>query len=171
MGLILYGKITKAHGLSGGLKLLPFSRQGESLHSIERIFIETARDRQPAGFRLKDWRPDKGSAIIRLEGIDTIDEAEKLAGCNVYIHRSELPGLEEGEFYWFELIGLETYTENGRYVGKVESLIDRALQSVLVVKDGRKEVLIPLSEPIIKEINLKESKIIISPIEGLLTGE
>jgi 16S rRNA processing protein RimM len=56
-------------------------------------------------------------------------------------------------------------------VGRVENLIDRALQSVLVVKDGRKEALIPLSEPIIKEINLKESKIIISPVEGLLAGE
>jgi ribosomal 30S subunit maturation factor RimM len=42
---------------------------------------------------------------------------------------------------------------------------------VLVVKDGGKEALIPLSEPIIKEINLKESKIIISPVEGLLSGE
>ncbi|MEW6144707.1 MAG: ribosome maturation factor RimM [Thermodesulfobacteriota bacterium] len=171
MGLILYGKITKAHGLSGRLKLLPFSRQIESLNSIERIFIETAGGEEPAGFGLKDWRFDKGSAIIRLEGIDTIDDAEKLAGRSVYIDRSELPGLEEGEFYWFELIGLETYTEDGRYVGRVENLIDRALQSVLVVKDGRKEALIPLSEPIIKEINLKESKIIISPVEGLLAGE
>jgi 16S rRNA processing protein RimM len=171
MGLIIYGKITKAHGLRGALKLLPFSRRFESLQSINRIYIETARGEEPAGFGLKDWRFDKGSAIVRLEGIDTIDEAEKLAGRSVYIDRSELPGLEEGEFYWFELIGLETYTEDGRYVGRVENLIDRALQSVLVVKDGQKEALIPLTEPIIKEINLKESKIIISPVEGLLAGE
>jgi 16S rRNA processing protein RimM len=168
MGLIAYGKITKSHGLYGGVRLLPFSRRFESLHSIQRIFIDRARGREPEGFYLKECRPEKDSAIIRLVGVETIDEAEKLIGRNVYIERSDLPELGEDEFYWFELIGLEIYTEDGRYVGKVESLIDRALQSLLVVKDGDKESLIPLSEPIIKEIKLKESKIIISPIDGLL---
>lgn len=168
MGLISYGKITRAHGLAGGVRFVPFSRRPESLNTLERIFIETARGQDPEGFIIKECSLDKGSAIIKLEGIDTIDEAAKLIGRNVYIDRSELPELEEGEFYWFELIGLETYTEDGKYVGRVESLIDRALQSVLVVKNDDKEILIPLSEPIIKEIKLKESKIIISPIEGLL---
>lgn len=171
MGFIAYGKITKAHGLSGGLKLLPFSRLPEGLNSIKRIFIDSPGRRGPEPFRLEECRFDKGSAIVRLEGIDSIEDAEELIGRDVYIDESDLPGLEEGEFYWFELIGLDVYTEDGRYVGRVESLIDRALQSLLVVKDGGKEALIPLSEPIIKEINLKESKIIISPVEGLLPGE
>jgi 16S rRNA processing protein RimM len=171
MGLIAYGKITKAHGLSGGLKLLPFSRLPESLNSIKRIFIYSPGNQGPEPFGLEECRFDKGSAIVRLEGIDSIEQAEKLIGRDVYIEKSDLPELEEGEFYWFELIGLETYTEDGRYVGRVDSLIDRALQSVLVVRDGGKEALIPLSEPIIKEINLKESKIIISPVEGLLSEE
>jgi len=171
MGLIVYGKITKAHGLSGGLKLLPFSRLPESLNSIKRIFIDIPGKHRPEPFRLDECRFEKGSAVIRLEGIDSIEEAEKLIGRDVYIEKSDLPELEEGEFYWFELIGLDVYTEDGRYAGRVESLIDRALQSVLVVKDGGKEALIPLSAPIVKEINLKESKIIISPVEGLLSGE
>ncbi|KAB2831935.1 MAG: 16S rRNA processing protein RimM [Candidatus Dadabacteria bacterium] len=171
MGLIAYGKITKAHGLSGGLKLLPFSRLPENLNSITRIFIDSPGNHRPEPFTLKECRFEKGSAVIRLEGIDSIEEAEKLIGRDVYIEKSDLPELGEGEFYWFELIGLDVYTEDGRYAGKVESLIDRALQSVLVVKDGGKEELIPLSEPIIKEINLSESKIIISPVEGLLSGE
>jgi len=171
MGLIAYGKITKAHGLSGGLKLLPFSRLPENLNSITRIFIDSPGNRRPEPFSLEECRFEKGSAVIRLEGIDSIEEAEKLIGREVYIEKSDLPELGEGEFYWFDLIGLDVYTEDGRYAGKVESLIDRALQSVLVVRDGEKEALIPLSEPIIKEINLNESKIIISPVEGLLSGE
>ena len=170
MGLIAYGKITKAHGLSGGLKLLPFSRLPENLNSITRIFIDSPGNR-PEPFTLEECRFEKGSAVIRLEGIGSIEEAEKLIGRDVYIEKSDLPELGEGEFYWFELIGLDVYTEGGGYAGKVESLIDRALQSVLVVRDGEKEVLIPLSEPIIKEINLSESRIIISPVEALLSGE
>ncbi len=150
---------------------MPFSRLPESLNSIEKIFIDVHGNRGPEPFKLEYCRFEKGSAIIRLGGIDSIEKAEKLVGREVYVQKSDLPGLEEGEFYWFELIGLDVYTEEGGYAGKVESLIDRALQSVLVVRDGEKEVLIPLSEPIIKEINLKESKIIISPVEGLLSNE
>ena len=171
MGLIAYGKITKTHGLSGGLKLLPYSRLPESLNSINRIFIENPSNPEPEPRRIKEYRYEKGSAIVRFEGIDTIEEAEKLIGREVFIEKSDLPGLEEGEYYWFELIGLDVYTEEGTYAGKVESLIDRALQSVLVVTDGGRETLIPLAEPIIKEINLKDSKIVISPVEGLLSGE
>ena len=171
MGLIVYGKITKTHGLSGELKLLPFSRLPESLNSIKRIFVDSPGKGGPEPFRLEECRLEKESAIIRLEGIDSIEEAETLIGRDVYIDETDLPGLEEGEYYWFELIGLDVYTEEGRYAGKVESLIDRALQSVLVVRDGGRETLIPLSEPIIKEINLNESKIIISPVEGMMPGE
>ena len=63
---------------------------------------------------------------------------------------------------------LETFTDDGQYIGIVDSLIDRSLQSILVVKNEGKEHLIPLTEPIVKEIDLKQSKIIISPIKGLL---
>jgi 16S rRNA processing protein RimM len=168
MGLISYGKITKAHGLSGGIRLIPFSRRFESLEGLDSIFIYTVRGKEPERFIVKEFSIDKGSALIRLGGVDTIDKAEELVGREVYIDKSGLPELEDDEFYWFDLIGLETYTDDGKYVGRVESLIDRAHQSVLVVKNDGKEILIPLSEPIIKEIKQKESKIIISPIDGLL---
>jgi 16S rRNA processing protein RimM len=171
MGLIGFGKISKVHGLSGGLKLITFSRRLENLETLDTLFIGKPGDKEPERFILTECRPDKGSALIKLEGIDTIDKAEELVGRDVYVDRSDLPELEKGEFYWFELIGLETYTEDGKYIGRVESLIDRALQSVLIVKKGGKEILIPLSEPIIKEISLKESKIIISPPDGLLNGD
>jgi len=168
MGLISYGKITKAHGLSGGIRLIPFSRRFESLEGLDSIFIDTVRGKEPERFIMKEFSIDKGSALIKLEGVDTIDKAEELVGREAYIDRSGLPELEDDEFYWFDLIGLETYTDDGKYVGRVENLMDRTHQSVLVVINDGKEMLIPLSEPIIKEIKLKESKIIISPIDGLL---
>ncbi len=168
MGIIYYGKITKVHGLAGELRVSPFSHQPESLSEVGQIFIEISPRGDPETFKVTKCRLSKGSAIIKLEGIDSIAEAEKLKGCKVYVEESELPELEEDEYYWFELIGLDIYTDDGRYVGKVDSLIDRAFQSVLVVKNNEREILIPLSEPIVKEINLGESKIIISPVSGLL---
>lgn len=168
MGIIHYGKITKVHGLAGEVKLVPFSRQTDALSTIEHVFIEMTPGGDPEKFKVTRCRLSKGSAIIKLEGIDSIDDAERLKGHKAYIEESELPELEEDEYYWFELVGLEVYTEDGRYLGRVESLIDRALQSLLVVRNDEKEILIPLSEPIVKEVKLGESRIIISPVGGLL---
>ncbi|MEQ9619471.1 MAG: ribosome maturation factor RimM [Deltaproteobacteria bacterium] len=171
MGLIKYGKITRAHGISGEVKLTPFSRELHSLSSLKTIFIETGPGLSPVETRVLQCRPHKSSAIVRLEGVDSVDDADKLTGKNVYIDNSQLPPLKEDEFYWFQLIGLDIYTDDGRYLGEVQELIDRAYQSVLVVKDGDKELLIPLTEPFVKEINLKESKIITSNLKGLIIQE
>lgn len=168
MGIIYYGKITKAHGLAGEVKLLPFSRQPDALSTIKDIFIEITPGGDPEKFKVTRCRLSRGSAIIKFEGIDSVDDAEKLKGRKAYIEESELPELEEDEYYWFELVGLDVYTDSGRYLGKVENLIDRALQSLLVVKNDDNEILIPFSDPIVKEIKLKESRIIISPPGGLL---
>lgn len=167
MGLINYGKITRPHGLKGEVILTPFSRQTENLPGIKSVFIEKSAGGGAERFEITGCRLHKGSAIVRLDGVDSIDEAEGFRGAAVFVDISELPDLEEDEYYWFQLVGLDVRTEDGRLIGKVESLIDRAHQSVLVVRGGGKEVLIPLSEPIIKEIDIKNSSIVITPIEGL----
>ena len=95
-------------------------------------------------------------------------EAEQLINREVYVEEADLEELEEDEYYWFELIGLEVYTDSGDYIGKVEDLMDRSLQSILIVHNEEKEVLIPFTEPFIDEIDLDKARIVISPIEGLI---
>ncbi len=168
MGLIRYGTIVKLHGLSGEVKLLPLSHSLDNIARLERIFIESAPGEKAQEFRIVRARIQKDWAIVKLKGVESPNRAEKLKGAVAYVEASELTELENDEYYWFELIGLEVYTENGRYIGKVENLIERALQSLLIVKNEEQETLIPLTEPFIKTINLEESKIIISPIQGLL---
>ena len=84
------------------------------------------------------------------------------------VEASDLPETEENEYYWFQLIGLRVYTTEDKYVGKVENLIERASQSLLVVKKDRKERLIPMINTIVREINLEDSRIVIFPLKGLL---
>lgn len=168
MGLINYGKITRPHGLKGEVVLIPFSRRPDSLPGIEHIYINREGSREPEMMAVSACRLQKGAAVVKLKGVDSVDDAEELRGAGVLVDTDELEGLEEDEYYWFELIGLGVYTEDGAFVGKVEDLIDRAEQSVLVVRNGEAEALIPLAEPIIKEIDLESSKIIIMPVDGLL---
>ena len=168
MGLILFGKISKVHGLAGEVNFSPFSRQLDNVSTLERIFICKTPGASPIELTITNSRIHKNSAILKLEGIDSIEDAEKLANSNVYVKTSDLKELEDDEYYWFDLIGLKVFTDDAQYIGSVESLIDRSLQSLLVVKNKDKEHLIPLTEPIVKEVDLEQAKIIITPIKGLL---
>lgn len=168
MGLISFGKISKVHGLAGEVRLFPFSRQLDNISTLERIFIYKTSGEPPLELTIIKSRIHKNSAIFKIEGVNSIEDAEKLVGNIAYVETSDLKELEDGEYYWFDLIGFKTYTDEGQYIGVVENLIDRSLQSLLVVKNEDNEYLIPLTEPIVKEVDLEQSKIIISPVEGLL---
>jgi len=168
MGLIAYGKISKTHGLSGEVKLVPSSRELDNVSTLNRVFLAKSKNQPPLEFKITSRRFHKNAAIIKLEGINSIEEAEKIQGSNVYVDVDDLQDPDEDEYYWFQLVGLQVFLEDGTYLGKVESLIDRALQSLLVIKNEQKEMLIPFTDPIVKEVNLEESKIIISPTKGLL---
>ncbi len=168
MGLISFGKISKVHGLAGEVRFFPFSRQLDNLSTLERIFIYKTSGGSPLELIISKSRIHKNSAIFKIQGVNSIEDAEKLVGSIVYVETSDLNKLEDDEYYWFDLIGLNTYTDEGQFIGVVENLVDRSLQSLLVVKNEDKEYLIPLTEPIVKEVDLERSKIIISPVEGLL---
>jgi 16S rRNA processing protein RimM len=126
------------------------------------------KTKKPLELKIVRRKLAKGSGVVELEGVNSADAAEKLRGCLVMVEASQLLETEEDEYYWFQLIGLKVYTTQGIYIGEVESLIDRASQSLLVVKYKEEEHLIPMVDAIVKEINLGNSQIVISPIEGLL---
>ena len=168
MGLISFGKISKVHGLSGEVRVAPFSRQLDNISTLEKIFIVQTPDSSPVELTITKSRVHKNTAVFKIQGIDSIEDAEKLVGKVIHVEMSDLQELEDDEYYWFDLIGLKAYTEQGQYIGEVKDLIDRSLQSLLVVKNGDKEHLIPLTEPIVKQVDLEHSKIIINPISGLL---
>jgi len=168
MGLIPFGKVLNVHGLSGGIKIVPFSNEFYNFFSIKRLFIHLVQDELPREFKISKRRFHKNCALVELQGIKSRTDAERLKGCTVMVDSSDLLETENDEYYWFQLIGLRVCTINGEYVGRVENLMDRVQQSLIIVKKGEKEFLIPLVDSIVKEINLEDSLIVISPITGLL---
>jgi len=168
MGLISFGKISKVHGLSGEVRFIPFSRQLDNISILKRIFLIKTPNNPPIELIISKSRIQKNAAVLKIKGIDSIDQAQQLVGSIVHVEVSDLNNLDDDEYYWFDLIGLKVYTDSQEYVGIVDSLIDRSLQSLLVVKNEDKEHLIPLTEPIVQKVDLDRSRIIIKPIEGLI---
>lgn len=168
MGLLPFGKILKTRGIKGEVKFFPFSGQVDSIINLNRVFIQKEGEEKPKEFKIIRVRSHNKSHFIELKGISTIEDANELRGSIILIEKSDLPQLKEDEYYWFQLIGIKVYTSDGEYVGKIENLIDRDPQSILIVKRNDNEILIPMIDSIISEINLKKAKVIITPIEGLI---
>jgi len=105
---------------------------------------------------------------MKLKGCNSISEAEKLKGVEIGIPEKWLWPLGVDEYYHFQIIGLDVYTDTGLHLGEVKDIFPTGSNDVYTVKKGRKEYLIPAIKEVIKEVDLQRKRIIIHPIEGLL---
>jgi 16S rRNA processing protein RimM len=94
-------------------------------------------------------------------------EAEALIGADMFIPETELPALDEDTYYWFELIGLEVYTTEEDYLGRITSIFETGSNDVYVVKDKKREVLIPALESVVIDIDLELKRMRVDLPEGL----
>lgn len=168
MGLILFAKITKTHGLSGELKVHPFSKDLSSFSDLKKVYLQDPSEDKPVELQIEKKRFHKNFAIIKFKGIDTAEDSHQLVNKELLIDKTQLGKLDDDEFYWFQLIGMKVFTEKNEYIGKVSDLLDNGAQEILIVKTDNKEFLIPFVEKFIIETNLRESKIVINPVDGLL---
>ena len=106
--------------------------------------------------------------IISFRGVWNRDQAEVLRGKKIYLPVSQLPELEEGEYYYYQLIGLQVIDVHGEVLGKLTEIISTGSNDVYVVKKRDTEVLIPALESVIKEVNLHEKKMVVDIPEGLM---
>ena len=168
MDWISIGKITKTHGLKGELKFYPSIDEAwiNEIKLIRSSFenpLENFIDYNVQSIRGKD-RP----FIIKFKEVDTIELASKLAGQTIYIFRDQFPDLPENEYYWFQVEGLKVYDEGGRYYGDVKEIIRTGSNDVYVVRDDKRELLLPVIDSVVKKIDLDAGKLVFHPLEGLL---
>ena len=91
-----------------------------------------------------------------------------MVGRSLEIYSEDFQPLPEGEYYWFQIEGLQVFDEEGRYYGTVNEIIVTGSNDVYVVQDGDKELLLPMIDSVVKSIDLEENKLIFHIIEGLL---
>ena len=168
MDWISVGKITKNHGLKGDLKFYP-SMDEAWIIGIKDVRLSCSNPLENfADYRIQSFRGKNGPFIITLEEVDSIEVASKLAGQTIYISRDKFPDLSENEYYWFQIEGLKVYDELGSYYGNIEEIIRTGSNDVYVVRDDKKEWLLPMIDSVVKIVDLKAGKLIFHPLEGLL---
>ena len=165
--LLLMGEVIRPHGLEGLLRIKSYAETKESFLRAKMVFIQKGLD-EPRGYDVTSVRPHKNVHLLKLRGVDSLEEAEKLRGARILIGKETLSSKRRDEYFWHELIGLEVYLSRGEYVGKIKNILPTGSNDIYVVQEGNKEVLIPAIYDVIQEINLIEKRMIISDVEGLL---
>ncbi len=163
---VLIGKISKAHGLKGELKIIAFSGESQSITQHRKLILISTQSQLSPALTVLSTRAGNKEVITRLEGITDRTQAEGYCGCGVLVEKADLPAPGDDSFYLHELEGLQVRTEDGRILGKVDGFFDNGIQDILVVKDRGDEFLIPLIPGMIVERN--QEILIIAPPPGLL---
>ncbi len=170
--LLLVGKIVGVHGINGNIKVYSYAESSSVFKPGSRIFV-----RNPGGCEkscvIRQAKSHKKGVLLSLEGIEDRDDTRMLVGGEIYINKTALPELENGLYYWFDIIGLDVFTTDGKYIGCVESIITTGSNDVYVVQDPDKgkesEILIPALKTVVEKIDLSEKTIRVELPDGLNT--
>jgi 16S rRNA processing protein RimM len=163
--LVLIGTVVKPQGRRGEVLVHPHSDRPERFPGLKRAWVPA-----PGGgareVRVTSSWPHKGRHVLKLEGVDSIDDAEKLRGCELRIGEEELEALPEGSFYHHELTGLRVDDVSGADLGVVEDVMETGAGApVLVVRGAAGETLVPLAADFVREVDLPGQRILVAQPE------
>lgn len=130
--LIVIGKIYSVHGVRGEVKVYSFTDPVTNLLNYKRWTLR--RDGEVKQAELVSGRPQGKFLVAKLKGLDDREEARLLSGFDICVPSAELPGLEEDEYYWYQLVGLKVIDQQGQLLGKVADLLETGANDVMVVK-------------------------------------
>lgn len=163
--LVLVGRVARAHGNRGQVIVNPDTDFADERFRVGEVML-VGPDATPRAIR--DVRFQQGRPIVTLDGIETMDDAEALAGAELKMPAGAPDALPEGTYYHYDLVGCEVHDVSGQFVGRVRAVEGTMEMSRLVVDGARAEVLIPLVAGICISIDVAARRIIVNPPDGLL---
>lgn len=161
------GKIVGAHGIHGAVKVYSYSKSFSVFEIGSALYLKNDPNSTGACHRIKWAAPHSRFALVLFEGIDSRHLAHSLKGYELFIEKAKLPELEEKTYYWDDIIGLHVYTADDDFLGRIESIIQTGSNDVYIVKNEKKEVLIPALESVVLNIDLGRKIMKVKIPEGL----
>lgn len=152
---VIIGKTGSTYGVRGWLKILSFTEEADRIFDYQPWFIQHNDHWQPVD--IQDWKHHQTHFLIKIKNIDQKESAQQLVNRQITVEASQLPTLDEGEYYWRDLIGCEVITVSGDLIGTVTSMMATNANDVMVVKmrlQDKKESLIPfLYGQVVKKVD------------------
>lgn len=172
---ITIGTIVKTIGIKGNLKIIPHTDFPDRFYKLKKLFLYNEKEDK---FSANKFNGDKGFLLaeckvfdkyinIKFEGYNSINDSKELINLNTVIDEKDRIKLEEGKYYFYELIDSEIF-DKGNPIGNLISVVNYGSGDLLNVKYGDKEILIPNNKEFVKKIDTSNKRIDVDLIEGFL---
>ena len=163
-----FGQIVNTFGIKGMVKVKPFTENTKKrFDNLKKVYIKNKNEKKE--YEIEEVKYHKEMVLIKFKGIENPEQANMLRNSYLVIDRENEKPLEEGTYYIVDMIGLEVYTEEGKKIGILDDIFNSGSSDIYVVKDELgKQILLPAIEEVIKRIDMKERKMIVHLIPGLM---
>jgi len=157
--------INKAWGVKGEVIAEPLTEFPQRFKQLKNVTVSTAR----LDLELKvEWtKKHSGKIVFKFEEINDRDEAQRLRNSYIEVEKSEVFKLPEGNYYQFELIGLEVEDSVQGYLGRIDDVWEYPTNDILVIRSDRGRLLIPAIKEIVRKVDLKNNKLEVTLLPGM----
>lgn len=161
------GQIVNTNGLKGLLKVKPLTDDIRRFEELETVYIQKGSNL--VEFKIQEVKYIKSMVLLKLEGIDDINEAEKYKNLYIKINRKDAVELKKNSYFIVDIINCEVYTDENEFLGKVVDVFPTGSNDVYTIKNSEgKEILLPAISEVIKNVDIPNKKIVVHLMEGLI---
>jgi 16S rRNA processing protein RimM len=151
----------------GELRFLPYAFPCPTLQKDLTVSLH-GKDGSVRLCIVESVRPHPPFLLIRLAGVTSLAQAQALRDCILAVEEQLLPPLAEGEFYHYQIVGLKVFTTTGELIGTIVHVFFSGGHDVWVVRHGEKEHMIPVTDEVVRAIDIPGGRVVIEPLAGLL---
>ncbi len=168
MDLLRVGVFSNTHGIKGEIKVFPTTDNIERFDYLKEIVMDCGRDGM-RDFTVVGCRYFKNTVIIKLKGIDDINDIEKYKGADIFVTRENAQPLEEDEYYIADILGADVFSDEGEKLGVLKECLQTGANDVYVVTmNNGKEALFPVIKECVLDIDTENKKVVVHIMPGLL---
>ncbi len=153
--MLLIGKTIKVHGLKGELKTQCFLDSPDLFKKIRSIFVNNNT------YSVEQSRVSGQFVLLKLKGIDTVDDAKKICGLDIYAEKDKMPKLPQGRYYIADLLGCIVMSSTVR-VGKIKDVLQYGAADVIVLTKEGKEIMLPWIDGLFTSVDIEKKLIYVN---------
>ncbi len=166
--LIPVGRIARPHGIRGAIKIQAYGETLASMQPGDGFYLRSRSAPGMAALTIGSIRGQGRQWVIEFVGVSDRESAGKLTGEEVFVPEDFIAPLEAGEYYHYQLIGLNVETPEGAKLGVLRSILETGSSDIYVVESEGREILVPAIEDVICEVDLENNRMVVDPPEGLI---
>lgn len=160
------GQIINVHGFKGEVKVYPLTDDIRRFKKLKVVYVE--ENNELVRYEVEGIKFLSNTVAVKLKGVDTEEAANKLRNFYMKVDRKSAVKLPKDSYFICDLIDLEVFDEKGLFLGSIKDVLQTGSNDVYLIQTGEKELLVPALKEVVKEIDLKNKKIVVQLPEGLI---